>query len=337
MTQRYLLTGAQGFIGRHMVSHLLWHSPQSSVLGVGRSPRQDSFFNYSVSCGDRRVPATLPEYLRTAVGPRYRYLSMDITSVDFSAAVCDFRPTKVIHLAAALRGAPDELIHQNNVRSTASLLQAIGQCDVEMLLFASSGGVYGKQDYFPIDETAVVLPLDSYSRSKFASEDLVRQFAFQSGVPTAIARIFNVLGPGQDELHFAGRLASQLTSILTGKAEPIVRVGPLSSSRDFLDVRDICFGLSVILESLHQGVYNVGSGVETEMRELLRVFLGAAGLRKDVQIETDAARIDPVPRHVANIGRLAGKGFSPQYSLELSCQEMLAYCARYVHGTPGEK
>ena len=333
MTHRYLLTGAQGFIGRHMVSHLLCHSSQSTVLGVGRSPQQDSFFNYSVSCGDGRVPAGLPEYLRTAVGPRYRYVSMDITSVDFTAAVLDFRPTKVIHLAAALRGVPDELIFQSNVRSTASLLHAIGQSDVQMLLFASSGGVYGKQDNFPIEETAVVLPLDPYSRSKVASEDLVRQFALQSGVPTAIARIFNVLGPGQDELHFAGRIAGQLASILARKAEPIVRVGLLSSSRDFLDVRDICHGLALILESNHPGIYNVGRGVETNVGELLKVFIDIAGLRKDVQIETDAARIDPVPRHIANIGRLADNGFVPQYSLELSCQEMLAYCARYVYGT----
>ena len=302
------------------------------MLGVGRSPQQDSVFNYSVSCGDHRVPARLPEYLRTAVRPRYNYVALEITSDDFAATVRDFHPTRVIHLAAALRGAPDELIFQNNVRNTASLLHAICQCDVEMLLFASSGGVYGKQDHFPIEETAVVLPLDSYSRSKLASEELVGQFAIRSGVPTAVARIFNVFGPGQDELHFAGRITGQLASILAHKAQPIVRVGPLSSSRDFLDVRDICSGLAVILESNHQGVYNVGSGIETNVSELLSVFLDAAGLGKDVQIETDADRIDPVPRHVANIGRLADEGFAPQYSLERSCQEMLAYCARYMYG-----
>ncbi len=332
MTQRYLLAGAQGFIGRHMVDHLLCHSPDCTILGVGRSPQQDSFFNYPVSCGAHRVPAALPEYLRTVLVPRYRYVSLDITSDDFAAAVRDFRPTKVIHLAATLRGAPDGAICQNNVRSTASLLHTICQGDVEMLLFASSGGVYGRQEHFPIEETAVVLPLDSYSRSKLACEELVQQFAIKSGLSTAIARIFNVFGPGQDELHFAGRIAGQLASILAHKTEPIVRVGPVSSSRDFLDVRDTCSGLAVILESNLRGVYNVGSGLETNVGELLKVFLEAAGLREDVQIETDTARIDPVPRQIASISRLADKGFAPQHSLELSCQQMLAYYARYVHG-----
>jgi GDP-4-dehydro-6-deoxy-D-mannose reductase len=259
---------------------------------------------------------------------------MDIASADFASVVRDFCPTKVIHLAAALRGAPDELIYQNNIRSTTALLQAIGKCDVAMLLFASSGGVYGKQDYFPIEESAATGPLDSYSRSKLDSEHLVRQFEHQSGVPTAIARIFNVVGPGQDELHFAGRIAGQLASILACKAQPIVRMGPFSSTRDFLDVRDICHGLAVILGSNHRGIYNLGSGVETNVGDLLRVFLDTAGLTKSVRIESDAARIDPVPRHVANIARLTDKGFAPQHSLELSCREMLAYWARYVYGTP---
>src|ERR1039458_1809941 len=91
MIQRYLLTGAQGFIGRHMVSHLLCNSPQSTILGIGRSPRQDSFFNHSLSFGDRQVLAPLPDYLRAAVGPQYRYIPIDITSVDFAAAVRDFQ------------------------------------------------------------------------------------------------------------------------------------------------------------------------------------------------------------------------------------------------------
>jgi len=88
----------------------------------------------------------------------------------------------------------------------------------------------------------------------------------------------------------------------------------------------------VILASNHQGVCNVGSGSETNVGELLGLFLEFTGLKKDVQIDIDAARIDPVPRQVANISRLAETGFVPQYSLNLSCQEMLAYCNRYVYG-----
>jgi|SRR6266853_1374188 len=332
MTQRYLVTGAQGFVGRHLVFHLLSHFPRSTVLGVGRSPHQESSFSYPVTFGEQRVPAALPEYLRNAFGPRYRYVSADLASFDFASAMRDFRPTKVIHLAATLRGVPDENIFQSNVQGTASLLHSIGQCDVEMILFASSGGVYGNQDKLPIEETAVAQPLDSYSRSKLASEDLVQKFAIRSGITTRIARIFNVCGPGQDHLHLAGRLANQIASILAHKSEPILRVGSLTSTRDFLDVRDVCGGLAALLESHCQGVYNVGSGSETSVGDLLGMFLDCAGLRKDVQLDIDNARIDHVSRHVADISRLLKAGFAPQYPLSLSCQEMLAYCGRYVYG-----
>ena len=278
------------------------------------------------------MPAVLPQYLRNAVGPRYRYVAADLTSLYFADTIREFCPTKVIHLAAALRGVPDETLFRNNVQGTASLLHAIRHCGIEMILFASSGGVYGNQYTLPIEETAVVQPLDSYSRSKLASEDLIQQFATRTGIPTTIARIFNVCGPGQDDLHFAGRIANQIASILANKSEAVVRVGSLSSTRDFLDVRDVCQGLAAILASNHKGVCNVGSGSETNVGDFLGLFLDFAGLNEGVRIDIDVTRIDAIPRQVANISRLAKTGFILKHSLTCSCQEMLAYCNQYVYG-----
>jgi GDP-4-dehydro-6-deoxy-D-mannose reductase len=335
--QRYLLTGAQGFIGRHLTSELLGGS-QDTVLAVGRSARNDSSFNYSFSCGNLQIPAKLPAYLCPTAAPKYKYAAVDIVSEAFCDIVADFRPTRVIHLAATLRGVTDVHLFQNNVQSTASLLRAIARSNVEMLLFASSGGVYGKQTNFPIDESAAPAPLDSYSRSKLASEDLVMQFASEHKVPTAVARIFNAFGPGQDELHFAGRMAGQIACILAGKARASIRTGALSSTRDFLDVRDVSRALALIVRSNLQGIFNVGSGTETRVYELLKTFLDsthADGLPgKSIRFEADPTLVDPIPRHVANINRLASNGFVPRYSLERSCEEMLAY-AMHLFPIPG--
>lgn len=336
--QRYLMTGAQGFIGRHLTPELLGGSPESTVLAVGRSAQNDSFFNYSLSCGNLKVPAKLPAYLCTMAAHKYRYVAVDLVSEAFCDIVADFRPTRVIHLAAALRGVTDVHLFQNNVQSTASLLRAIGRSNIEMLLFASSGSVYGKQTNFPIEESALTAPLDSYSRSKLASEDLVMQFARESSVPTAIARIFNAFGPGQDELHFAGRMAGQIACILAGKGGASIRAGALSSTRDFLDVRDISRALALIVRSNLQGILNVGSGTETRVHELLKTFLSsthAGGVPgKSICIEVDPTHVDPIPRHVANINRLTSIGFVPRYSIERSCEEMLTY-ARHLLPSPG--
>jgi len=334
MTSRYLVTGAQGFIGRYFIAHLLDRNPESKVLGIGRSPGQNSTFLHSLTCGDRAVPAPLPEHLGNLGAGSYSYASVELSDADLANVIRDFQPTAVIHLGASLRGISEEIVFQNNVRSTEGLLNAIRASGVNIRLFllASSGGVYGRPESLPIVETAPVQPVDIYSRSKLASEDLTRAFALQSGIPLAIARIFNVFGPGQDELHFPGRMAAQVAAIQAGKSPPVIRTRLLSSTRDYLDVRDVCAALGGILERNLEGICNVASGVETNVGDLLRLLLEVAGLPVPVRIEQETGRPDPVPRHFANINRLAETEFAPTRSLAQTCFEMLNYYSRLIYG-----
>jgi len=333
MTRRFLLTGAQGFIARYLVACLLDRFPQSTVLGIGRSPGQNLVFHHAVSKEGRDFPAPLPEDLREVDTGRYAYVCCEFSSTSFAGLIRDFNPTIVIHLAASLRGISEEAVSQNNVRSTENLLAAVraARVHIALFMFASSGGVYGKQEDLPIAETAVARPLDLYSRSKLASEDVARGFALQSGTPTVIARIFNVLGPGQDEFHFAGRMAGQVAAILAGRSAPVIRTGVLSSTRDFLDVRDVCSALATVLKPSFDGICNIASGVETKVSDLLQHFLQAGGLKTSVEIQRETSRQDLIPRHFANIDRLTKAGFAPRYSLAHTCVDMLNYYARLIY------
>jgi nucleoside-diphosphate-sugar epimerase len=307
--------------------------PQSALLGIGRSPGQNSTFLHSVCCGDLAVRAPLPEHLRNVDPDRYSYLSIDLLSTKLAELIGDFQPTAVVHLAASLRGVSEKIVFQNNVRGTKGLLGAIRASapNIRLLLFASSGGVYGRQESLPIADIAAVQPIDLYSQSKLVSEDLARSFALQTGIPTAIARIFNVLGPGQDELHFAGRVAGQVAAIVAGKSPPVIRAGDLSSTRDFLDVRDVCSALGALLEQNLEGVCNVASGLETNVGHLLRLFLQGAGVETTVEIQQDTGQKDPIPRHCANIKRLAETGFAQQYSIAQTCCDMLNYYTHLIY------
>jgi nucleoside-diphosphate-sugar epimerase len=333
MTRRYLVTGAQGFVGRYFVAYLLDRFPQAMVLGIGRSPWERSSFLHSVTCGAQGVPAPLPEHLRNMGDERYSYVSSGLSSPKLTELIRDFQPTAVVHLAASLRGISEEKVFQNNVCGTEGLLGALrtSRVNICLLLLASSGGVYGRQESLPIAESAKVRPTDLYSRSKVASEHIAHSFALQTGIPTAIARIFNVFGPGQDEHHFAGRMAGQVAAILAGKSAPIIRTGPLSGTRDFLDVRDVSSALGAVLERNLDGVCNIASGVETNVRDLLHLLVQASGLQSTVQIQQPTNRADPIPRHFANISQLARTGFAPQHSHEQTCQEMLNYYARVIY------
>jgi GDP-4-dehydro-6-deoxy-D-mannose reductase len=157
------------------------------------------------------------------------------------------------------------------------------------------------------------------------AEELVNTFAFETGISTAIARIFNVVGPGQSDLYFASRVAGQVAAILAGKAAPIIRTGPLSSTRDFLDIRDVCFALDAVLERSFAGTSNVASGVETKVGDLLQQFLQTSGLQGTVKVQEETGQVISVLRHFANISRLTATGFAPKHSLVQTCTDMLTY------------
>jgi GDP-4-dehydro-6-deoxy-D-mannose reductase len=324
---RYLVTGAQGFVGRYLINCLLSRSDDSTILGIGRSPQRDSHFLHALTCAAQHVLAPLPEPLRDSRSPRYSYLQVDLLSNKVAEVVSQFRPTAVIHLAASLRGVTDEFILLNNVRSTESLLKALltTGSKLEIFLLASSGGVYGRQEMQPIGEDTRLAAVDNYARSKVVSEEMVQDFAEQSGMPAAIARIFNVLGPGQDEFHLGGRLVSQIGTILGHSTPTVIRTRSLASTRDFLDVRDVSTALALILEQNHGGIYNVGSGVETKIADLVMLFLQSAELQEVPRIESDPSEIDPIPRHVASIQGITATGFKPKHPLAITCCDMLEY------------
>jgi GDP-4-dehydro-6-deoxy-D-mannose reductase len=94
----------------------------------------------------------VPENLVSTSGDRYTYIPCDLSSPDLVATIRDFHPETVVHLAGSLRGISDDVIVQNNLHSTQGLLDTIrkSHADIRMFLFASSGGVYGRQEIMPI-------------------------------------------------------------------------------------------------------------------------------------------------------------------------------------------
>src|SRR2546428_7690141 len=108
--ERFLVTGAQGFVGRYLVSRLLSSHCEAKVVGIGRSPRFDDTFTHSVSWLSQLIQAPLPESLKTSCcGDRYQYASLDIhDQVGLSKLLRKFSPHVLIHLASGLRNDPPD-------------------------------------------------------------------------------------------------------------------------------------------------------------------------------------------------------------------------------------
>lgn len=136
----------------------------------------------------------------------------------------------------------------------------------------------------------------------------------------------DLVGAGQDERHVCGRFASQIAAIVQEVLPPIIEVGPLDMTRDFIDVRDVASALQLLAVHGTPGeVYNVASGIEFPIRCVLSTMLRYAGLEDTVRIQQLSGRSADIPRHFADIQRLVALGFQPQYDLKQSLQHLLRY------------
>jgi len=264
---RALVIGAGGFVGRHLVSHLL-------------------------EMGDDVVAAS-----NTAAPAAHgvRPVSLDITDAPAVEGVLrDVRPEVVYHLAAIAFVPEAEADFSKtlsvNVTGTANIARscrALGS--VPALVFSSSSEVYGKvrPDELPVRETNEVRPANNYSLSKRMAELVIERYA-REGLRCAVARPFNHIGPGQDPRFVVSNFALQLAKISKGLAPPVMEVGNLEARRDFSDVRDIVRAYRLMAQR-DGGMWNLGSGQSRSIRQMLDALIAISGCA--VEVRQDPARM----------------------------------------------
>lgn len=328
MPGRVAVTGAQGLLGRHVVAALLAEGAEA-ILGVGRSPQRHDSYTHDLDWLGRRVAAPLPSYLRYVSGDaRYSYARLDLRDAEVVAEVAHrFRPDAVIHTAAALRDQAWAELFDSNVAATMGLVTGLAAAGAPRVVLTSSGSVYGAGGGRPpFAEDGPAEPLDLYGASKRAGEDVARILAAQHGVALVRARVFNLVGPGLQDRHLPAVLAARLAAIARGLAHPVLRLGPLTATRDFVDVRDAARALVILARSSSAApVYNVASGVETPVQAVLDALLRISGQAGRVRVEQAPARATDVSRAWADVSRLRSLGFATQYDLPETLAEMVAY------------
>jgi nucleoside-diphosphate-sugar epimerase len=335
MTDAVLVTGAQGFIGRYVVAALL-RDDRNEVVGVGRSPPRRAHFTHKIHVNGLPLLAPVPLAIRAR--GNYRYLQLDLTEeAAVKALVAEVRPHTTIHLAGSLRDESFDALLSNNLRATHNLCKAILEAGaLTRLIFGSSGSVYGDvgADGSPLRESGPTQPIDLYSISKRASEDIVRVVGSKAGIKATIARIFNVTGPGQEERHIVGRIATQVADVLRGTARSIC-VGPLVTSRDFIDVRDVANALVTLAGSeATDAIYNIASGKEIVVQRILDDLLRAIG-DKQPPVEKIEGRHTDFSRQIVDVAAITALGWRPTFPLQQSLQDVLQYYVELGRSTDG--
>lgn len=256
----------------------------------------------------------------------------DIRSPELARHVAAIRPDAVLHLAALTSVAASfndpETYFDVNFNGTWNLLKALRSTSFTgRLLFVSSGDCYGavSPDELPIRESAPLRPRSPYAVSKVAAESLCYQWANSGQVDVVLARSFNHIGPGQDVRFAVASFARQVARVRAGLAEPRIVTGDLDVTRDLTDVRDVVRAYLALIERGRSGeVYNVGSGREIRMADVLRELLSLAHVTAETIVDESRVRSGEQRRAVADVQKIrSDAGWTPSIPLSRTLADML--------------
>ena len=305
---RCLVSGGAGFIGSTLVDALLARGDEVTVL--------DDF-----STGRR-------ENLEAALAAGAALIERDIRERATIVAAAETRPEVVFHLAAQMdvRKSVADPSHDAaiNVGGTANVLEAARLAGARRFVFASSGGaIYGEGEGRepPLGEAGPIEPLSPYGQSKHAGEGYVALYRRLHGLAGVSLRLGNVYGPRQDPLGEAGVIAIYCGKLESGE-RPLV-FGDGRQTRDYVFVSDVVAAMLAAADATATGPVNVGTGVETDVLELIErlgALDGTAGFEPEFAParpgEVQRISIDP-SRALAELGWGARVGLDQGLRLTL--------------------
>lgn len=310
--QRILITGADGFIGSHLVEEL---------IGRGCKVRAFVYYNSFNHCGwlDDLPKETFkkieifPGDVRDPNGVREAMKDIDI----------------VYHLAALIAipfsyHSPDTYV-DTNIKGTLNVLQAARELGTKRIIITSTSEVYGTAQYVPIDEQHPFQGQSPYSATKIGADRLAESFYRSFNLPVTIVRPFNTYGPRQSARAV---IPSIITQLLSGVEE--IKLGALSPTRDFNFVKDTVRGFVSIAESdktIGEEI-NIATQSEISIGDLAQELINQINPKARIVIDEERLRPDK-----SEVKRLLGSNekikrltnWEPQTSLQEGLKETIDF------------
>ena len=298
---KILVTGADGFIGSHLVELL---------LKEGYDVKAFCFYN---SFGSKGWLDTLSEKTLNLIDIFFGDIR-DPSSVKEAMKDC----THVFHLAALISIpysyiAPKSYL-DTNVYGTLNILQAARDLNIERIVHTSTSETYGSAQYVPIDEKHPLVGQSPYSASKIAADQLAISFWKSFKTPITILRPFNTYGPRQSNRAVIPTVISQIAA---GKKD--INLGNLTPTRDFNFVKDTCLAFLNIMKSGDAigEIVNTASNFEISIEDTVNLIANV--MNTEINIICDKDRIRPTS---SEVNRLFGDNsllkkltnWSPEFS-----------------------
>jgi len=282
MIKKVLVTGADGFIGSHLVENL---------VSSGISVRAFCYYNSLNSIG---WLSDLPKKILDSVEIIYGDIR-DFDRVDSAVNGCN----AVIHLAALIAipysySAPRSYI-ETNVIGTLNILQSSLKNNIERFIQTSTSEVYGTAQYVPIDEKHPLKGQSPYSASKIASDQIAYSFFSSFNLPVVTLRPFNTYGPRQSNRAVIPTIISQALK------NNIIKIGNTDPTRDFNFIKDTVASFKAVLLS-NKGagdLFNIGSNFEVSIADTVKLIANLMGT--DIELQHEERRIRPEKSEVERL------------------------------------
>lgn len=277
-TTKVLITGGGGFCGKHLATYL--KSQGVTVYTMGTHPLEPSAENAQ------------------------HFLISDITRAQEIAHIFEaVQPDYCFHLAGVASAADPGTFYRVNVSYAAALLHALDlsgfatRCSTLLVGTSAEYGVITPEQV-PIHEETPVSPYHHYGISKLAQTHLGIAAA-RTGKPLIMVRPFNIIGAGMPRHLSVQSFASQVAKIMLGQQPPVIEVGNLGSSRDFIDVEETVRIYWQLIQNprAYGEVINICSGQGVVIADLLQRLIQLSGVDVEVKVDTNRFKALDIPVH----------------------------------------
>jgi UDP-glucose 4-epimerase len=247
---KVLVTGGAGFIGSHLVDALIQRGYQVVVVDNLSTGRLEN------------------------VNPAATFYQVDISSPELERVFEKERPEMVNHQAAQTviqKSMEDPVFDaKQNILGSLNLILQCLRFGVKKIVYASSAGIYGEPKYRPVDENHPVTPISYYGVSKYTVEHYLHLCHLENSLSYAVLRYSNIYGPRQSPKGEAGVVAIFTNQMLRGERTTIFGKG--DKTRDYVYVADVVMANLLAMEKSVNGVYNIGTEVETSDQEMFNLL-----------------------------------------------------------------